>query len=118
MTMGAPMRYALTVASALACCSGGAFAAEMPKELRGNWCYAPSSERYIRCEDGDLVIEQNSMTEEEGDCKPLAVRNDGANSWTIKEACGFPDNPRDYKSDVRTLHYIIKGRYLHISRAK
>ena len=39
--MGAPMRYALTVASALACWSGGAFAAEMPKELTGQLVLRP-----------------------------------------------------------------------------
>jgi hypothetical protein len=40
---------AATVASALACWSGGAFGAEMPKELRGEWCSVDDSySKYIK----------------------------------------------------------------------
>ena len=73
------MRYALAVASFLVCWSGGAFGAEMPKDLVGSWCFGKSDGMYVPCKKGeeDLRIERKSTTWIENSCDLLSVSKRG-----------------------------------------
>ena len=67
----------IVLASALACLSGGAFGAEMPKELWGHWCHKDKG--WVRCKgetwDGlCCFIDRREMASEETRCKTLSVR--------------------------------------------
>ena len=123
--MGAPMRYALAVASFLACWSGGAFGAEMPKDLWGAWCDPPppppqSSGVLVKCsnqpdslengtwENGSWedtwVISRKGTALDDIFCQPLRVQARGYLTWIIKVRCG---------NDVSTTLFTRKGKYLY-----
>ena len=111
--MGAPMRYALAVASFLACWSGGAFGAEMPKELIGTWCEDDSG-RLVRCKEGDDIIERSWTHNVDESCKVLSVSRDerSKDTWIVRQGC-HADHYRGEK--IVTIRYTRRGVYLYVS---
>ena len=109
------MRYALAVASIVACWSGGAFGAEMPKDLRGSWCTTEyPSEKLVKCKKGeeDWVIARKSLCIEDGCCEPLSVRKQGKNAWIIKERCLMVGDENIARTIIQ--RYVRTGVYLYV----
>jgi hypothetical protein len=109
---------AVAVASFVACWSGGAFGAEMPKELWGNWCSgedAPDN-TYVKCKEGSreqISIDRKSVSFPGADsgCFPIKVRKrkDGAVTWLIRQRCIADDMSRS----VWIANYTRDGDYLY-----
>jgi hypothetical protein len=117
MTMGAPMRYALAVASFLACWSGGAFGAEMPKELWGHWCNVEQDklDKWKQCKEGlhersYYFIDKAGTFIEEASCKPLDVRKVADNTWIVKKRCTVEGL---FEVLTPTTRFVRKGDYLY-----
>jgi hypothetical protein len=111
------MKYFVTVLMLLLAATANA--AEMPKELQGYWCNAQAvaNGKYVRCKEDDaaLTIERKMIVWEEGECQPLSVRNDGTNSWVIREHCINPDIPdAKLRNKISTTRYTRRGVYLYV----
>jgi hypothetical protein len=107
----ATMKTLVTIFVVLAL-TGAANTAEMPKELRGSWCYTESSTSIlVKCKKGDedMVIGQGGLCIEDGCCEPLSVRKD-KRSWVIKERCNMV---ADEKNRIVNSRYTRKGKYLY-----
>lgn len=112
---GNPRHFALAggvLASVLTCWSGGAFGAEMPKELRGNWCSTDDSHsKYVKCNEPELSITRKGSGIEEASCAPLSVSKQPNDIWIVKERCTVEGlmEPSD-----ATIQYARVGNYLFV----
>jgi hypothetical protein len=94
--------------------ASAASAAEMPKELRGNWCFAQpvADGRYVRCKSGDdLIIEQKTISWKS--CTPLRIRKSKRtpDTWIVKAHCPASDSTLER---TETTRYTRRGAYLHV----
>jgi hypothetical protein len=104
------------VASALACWSGGAFGAEMPKELRGEWCSVDDSySKYVKCKKPeDLSITREGSGSADFNCALLNVSKQPNDIWIVKERCKSEGvDPGDV-----TTQYARVGNYLFVRECK
>ena len=108
----------LALAAMLACWSGGAFGAEMPKELRGAWCGTAQEKIYRRCRKADsednLDITARKFYVAEGtQCVPLA--NSG--HFVVRASCTFDEGVRSGRV-LERWRLFNSGRRLEIRDAK
>jgi hypothetical protein len=116
----------IVLASALACWSGGAFGAEMPKELWGYWC--AKDKGWVRCKyetwDGlCCVIDRKEMASEETRCKTLSVRKVKDHTWVIKQRCAYgtvedKKDPDGEGSETKTRQFERRGVRLYAKEIK
>jgi hypothetical protein len=116
----------IVLASALACWSGGAFGAEMPKELWGYWC--AKDKGWVRCKqetwDGlCCFIDRKEMASEETRCKTLSVRKVKDHTWVIKQRCAYGSvedkkDPDGEGSETKTTQFERRGVHLYAKEIK
>jgi hypothetical protein len=111
-------------ASVLTCWSGGAFGAEMPRELRGYWCNTDAnnqSSKFIRGKEEKwdgmcCVIDREGSGSEHSICKALSVRRVDDYTWVIRERCvyGSVDGKDWDHPEIQTTRFTRRGVYLYI----
>jgi hypothetical protein len=116
----------IVLASALACWSGGAFGAEMPKELWGYWCHKDKG--WVRCKEETwdglcCFIDRKEMASEHTRCKTLSVRKVKDHTWVIKQRCAYGSvadkkDPDDEGSETTTTQYERRGVHLYAKEIK
>ena len=107
----------------LACWSGGAFGAEMPKELRGVWCGTAQENIYRRCREADsednLGISARKFYVAEGtQCVPLAITLNSSGHFVVRASCTFDEGARSGRVLQRWRLFNSSGRRLEIRDAK
>jgi hypothetical protein len=105
-----------------ACCNalvvllGVAHAAEMPKDIIGDWCFV-SRDKYRQCKHPEFVIKRKSTASEHSQCEITDVRKSG-DSWIVKKRCQdiSPESGNPVSAETRDeiFHYTRKGVYLYV----
>ena len=121
------MRYALAIAAVLAILPSNASAAtEMPKELRGTWCWKRGSYDlfYIRCreaniDEGDIRVGARKFWpgRKEG-CTPLVITpiRSGRSDYSVEARCDGQDaDEEDFPWNISRWRLFHGGHRLKVT---